>query len=54
MCATPKSLLIFSILKLKEHADVIKGIADKSREQHGFGIHDALVFDGELLESFRN
>ena len=26
--ATPKSLLIFSILKSKEHADVIKGIAN--------------------------
>ena len=27
--ATPESLLIFSILKSKKHADVIKGIANK-------------------------
>ena len=51
--ATPESLLIFSILKSKEHADVIKGIANKWREQHDFGIHDTLVFDGELIESLR-
>ena len=52
--ATPESLLIFSILKSKEHADVIKGIANKWREQHDFDIHDTLVFDGELIDSFRN
>ena len=51
--ATPESLLIFSILKSKEHADVIKGIANKWREQHDFGIHDMLVFDGDLIESVR-
>ena len=37
--ATPESLLIFSILKSKEHADVIKGIANKWREQHLSLIH---------------
>ena len=47
-------LLIFSILKSKEHADVIKRIANKWREQHDFDIHDTLVFDGELIDSFRN
>ena len=52
--ATPESLLIFSILKSKEHADVIKRIANKWREQHDFDIHDTLVFDGELIDSFRN
>ena len=52
--ATPESLLIFSILKSKEHADVIKGIANKWREQHDFGIHDTLIFDGELIGSFKN
>ena len=52
--ATPESLLIFSILTSKEHADVIKGIANKWREQHDFDIHDTLVFDGELIYSFRN
>ena len=36
--ATPESLLIFSILKSKEHADVIKGIANKWRE------HTTLIF----------
>jgi len=51
--ATPESLLIFSILKSKEHADVIKGIANKWREQNDFGIHDMLVFDGDLIESLR-
>ena len=51
--ATPESLLIFSILKSKEHADVIKGIANKWREQHDFDIHDMLVFDGDLIESVR-
>ena len=44
----------FSILKSKEHANVIKGIANKWREQHNFDIHDTLVFDGELIGSFRN
>ena len=44
----------FFILKSKEHADVIKGIANKWREQHNFDIHDTLVFDGELIGSFRN
>ena len=51
--ATPESLLIFSILKSKEYADVIKGIANKWREHHDIGIHDTLVFDGELIESLR-
>ena len=51
--ATPKSLLIFSILKSKEHADVIKGIANKWREQQDFEIHDTLVFDGDLIDSVR-
>ena len=51
--ATPESLLIFSILKSKEHADVIKGLANKWREKHDFGIHDTLVFDGDLIESLR-
>ena len=51
--ATPESLLIFSILKSKEHADVMKGIANKWREKHDFGIHDTLVFDGELIDSLR-
>ena len=51
--ATPESLLIFSILKSKEHADVIKGIANNWREKNDFGIHDTLVFDGELIESVR-
>ena len=51
--ATPESLLIFSILKSKEHADVIKGIANKWREQHDFDNHDTLVFDGDLIESVR-
>ena len=51
--ATPESLLIFSILKSKEHAYVIKGIANKWREKHDFGIHDTIVFDGELIESLR-
>ena len=54
MRATPESLLIFSILKSKEHADVIKGIANTWRDQHDFGIHDTLIFDGELIGSFRN
>ena len=45
--ATPESLLIFSILKSKEHADVLKGIANKWREQHDFDIHDMLLFDGD-------
>ena len=43
----------FSIFKSKEYADVIKGIANKCREQHDFGIHDTLVFAGELIESLR-
>ena len=51
--ATQESLLIFSILKSKEHADVIKEIANKWREQHNFDIYDMLVFDGELIESLR-
>ena len=51
--ATPESLLIFSILKSKEHADVIKGIANKQRAQHDFGVHDNIVFDGYLIESKR-
>ena len=51
--ATPESLLIFSILKSKEHADVIKGIVNKWRAQQDFGIHDNLVFDGDLIESIR-
>ena len=51
--ATPESLLIFSILKSKEHADVIKGLANKWRKKHDFGIHDALAFDGKLIESLR-
>ena len=52
--ATPESLLIFSILKSKEHADAVKEIAKKWREQNDFDIHDTLVFDGELIDSFRN
>ena len=52
--ATPESLLIFSILKSKEHANVTKGIANKWREQHDFGIHDTRIFDGELIGSLRN
>ena len=51
--ATPESLLIFSILKSKEHADVIKGIANKWREKFAFDIYDMLVFDGDLIESVR-
>ena len=51
--ATPESLLIFFIFKSKEHADVIKGIANKQREKYDFGIHDTLVFDGQLIESVR-
>ena len=51
--ATPESLLIFSILKSKEHADVIKEIANKWREQQDFDIHEMIVFDGELIESLR-
>ena len=51
--ATPESVLIFSILKSKEHADAIKEIANKWREQHDFGIHDTIVFDGELIDSLR-
>ena len=52
--ATSESLLIFSILKSKEHADVIKGIANMWREKHNFDIYDTIVFDGELIGSFRN
>tara|TARA_A100001011_G_C13568948_1_gene539552 strand:+ start:71 stop:277 length:207 start_codon:yes stop_codon:yes gene_type:complete len=52
--ATPESLLIFSILKSKEHADVTQAIANKWREQHDFGIHDTLIFYGELIGSLRN
>ena len=52
--ATPESLLIFSILKPKEHADVIKGIANNWREQNEFSIRDTLIFEGELIGSFRN
>ena len=51
--ATPESLLIFSILKSKEHADAIKEIANKWREQNDFDIHDTLVFDSDLIESVR-
>ena len=51
--AIPESLLIFSILKSKEHADLIKEIANKWREQNDFDIHDTLVFDGDLIESVR-
>ncbi len=48
--ATPASLFIFSILKSEEYGDVIKGIANKWREKYDLGIHDMLVFDGELIE----
>ena len=49
--ANPESLLIFSILKSKEHVDFIKEIANKLREQIEFDIHNTLVFDGDLIES---
>ena len=51
--ATPESLLIFSILKSKEDADVIKSKANEWREKYKFNIHDMLVFDGELIESLK-
>ena len=50
----PRIFVDFSILKSRKHADKIKGIANKWREQHDFGIHDTLIFDGELIGSFRN
>ena len=51
--ATPVSLLIFSILRSKEDADVIKDIANKWREHHGFDTHDILVLDEELILSLK-
>ena len=51
--ATPESLLIFSILKSKEDADLIKSKANEWREKYKFNIHDMLVFDGELIESLK-
>ena len=46
VCTTPESLFDFFYFK-------IRGIANNWREKHDFGIHDTLVFDGELIETLR-
>lgn len=51
--ATPESLLIFSIFDSQEVANQAKSKANEWREKFKFDIHDTLIFDGELIESFR-
>ena len=53
-CVPIQSLCyFFSILKSKEHADFIKEITNKLREQNEFDIRDTLVFDVDSIKSVR-
>ena len=51
--ATADSLLTFTIIESEEHGTLIQNKAKEWREKNDFNIHDMLVFDGDLVDSFR-